>query len=696
MVTTRDRVRTPRARRSIPLAAVLCLAAFTVPALARAAAGALEASITPKVVDDGDTVRLTLRFRGDAPAARPDLSPLQRDFEVLGSQQSQRVSIVDGEVDATRELEILLSPKRAGDIEIPALQAGDLATEPLRLTVRDAGAGNAPASPSTASGTGSAHVSSASGGGGARTSADVAARVARNGEMPGLFVDAQVDQAKPFVQGEVRYTVRVYDALGIREGALSEPAAEGVRIEARGDTRTYADVVGGRRYTVHEREFAAFPQSSGEVVIPPVVLQARVADEPGRGRRSAFEDMLGDMMGDDAEVAQLFAQMQRGLGGSILDRMMGSGREVRVRSNPVTLDVQGRPAEAAGGWFLPATSVTLTQTWSPTQPTFRVGDSVKRTITLRADGASATQLPEIAPGDASGVKQYAAKPETRTTASGAELVQSFDVLPTTAGTITLPRVEVPWWDNASNTQRTAVLPEATIEILPAAGDTASQAAQAPAPASAARAAAAAQTKSASTSSSAAPAAHSTGAQPSTAPAEPSEATASVPRKGGTFLSSHPATSAGAAAALLALLGTTAWLVTRRRRDAQLPTTATGGHGAGSATGSGARVPARALVDGVHQACAANDARAVRSALVAWGRAAWSDAATATAVARRTGDAAFVRAVKSLDDSLYAPQAAAFDGAAFRRAFDAARRASTGGGADTPDVLPALYPESRLA
>ena len=105
-----------------------------------------------------------------------------------------------------------------------------------------------------------------------------------------------------------------------------------------------------------------------------------------------------------------------------------------------------------------------------------------------------------------------------------------------------------------------------------------------------------------------------------------------------------------------------------------------------------------MVDAVHQACAANDPRAVRDALVAWGRAAWSDAppASATMAARRTGDDAFVRAVKTLDDSLYAPQAAAFDGAAFRRAFDAARRAVSRGDAGAPDVLPALYPESRLA
>ena len=679
MVTTRHRLRTRRARRIAPLAAALCLSSVLPVGAALAAAGSFEASVTPKVVDEGDPVRLTLRFGGDAPAAPPDLSPLEKDFEVLGSQQSQRVSIVNGDVEQTRELEILLSPKHGGEIEIPALRAGDLATAPLYLTVRDGSAGNAqgaPGAPSAASGAGSAPASG-----------DVAARVARNGEMPGLFVDAQVDQAKPFVQGEVRYTVRVYDALGIREGALTEPSAKGVRIEPRGDTRTWEDVVGGRRYMVHEREFAAFPQTSGHVVIPPVVLQARIPDEDGRARRSPFDDMFED----DPAMAAMLAQMRQGFGGSIIDRMMGSDREVRVRSNPVTLDVQGRPGEAAQGWFLPATSVTLTQSWSPAHPAFRVGESVKRTITLRADGASATQLPEIASGEADGVKQYAAKPETRATANGAELVQSFDVLPTAAGTITLPRVEVPWWDTASNSQRTAVLPEETIEILPAGDDAARQTAQAPAQGASA--------------ASAAPRAKPAGATTSTgAPTHASDAKQPTATSGavGTFVSSHPAASAGAAAALIALLGTTTWLVARRRGDARVRVTATARHATESAArasvAAGVRVPARALVDGVHQACAANDARAVRDAIVAWGRAAWSDApsASAAAIARRIGDPAFDRAVKSLDDNLYAPQAAAFDGAAFRRAFDSARRATTSGAADAPEVLPALYPESRLA
>jgi hypothetical protein len=335
--------------------------------------------------------------------------------------------------------------------------------------------------------------------------------------------------------------------------------------------------------------------------------------------------------------------------------------------------------------------VTLTQSWSPARPSFRVGETVTRTITLHADGASESQLPTLAAGDVAGVKQYAAKPATRTVPGGAELVQSFDVLASSAGTITLPRVEVPWWDTASGTQRTAVLAEETIEVRPAAGATAAQTANAPATAMQPNGAAHTTTSSAAGSASA----QRGSAESSKASAGANGAQADEVSGVASLATAHRGTLIAAAATLLALLGGAAWTF-RRRRSATSDSTA---HGATSGIAAGsARVSARALVDDVQRACAANDPRAVRTALLAWGRATWSDAppVNAAAVARRLGDEALLRAVKSLDDSLYAPQTVAFDGAAFRRAFDGARRAGTRSGDDTTAVLPALYPESRLA
>ena len=620
----------PRGRIAA-LAAAVVLAATS----HASAATTLDARLDHDVVRAGDTVRLTLRYRGDEEPQRPDLRPLASDFEILGTENSQSVTVRNGRAEATRELGVVLGPKHSGAITIPALQAGDLSTEPLRLTVLDAATSRAP-----------------------QGSAAGAATQARTGDGADLFVEARVDQTKPFVQGEVHYTVRIYDGVGIHEGALTEPTAPGVRIEPVGDTRTSEEVVNGRRYVVHEREYTLFPQTAGEITVPPVVLEARVPDEPQRGRggrRSALDDMFGD----DDVAAEMLAQMRAGgfggFGSSLIDRMMSPGREVRVRSNPVTLSVQGRPADAASGWFLPASNVQLTQGWQPAAPTFRVGEAVRRTITLRADGASAQQLPRLESADVDGVKQYAGQAEQRTIpqADGvaAELVQTFDVLPSRAGTFTLPQIDVAWWDVAAKTQRIASLPAQTIEVLPAPGS-----ATAPAPAAAAPAAAQSAKAGASggpqhaTAAPVAAAAAATGR--SAAPAGDADR-AHAPLA---TLRAHPELAAGGVLCLI-LLGAAGWWGVRRLRRGAATA-------APDAARTAARVPARSLVDALHQACTANDARAVRDALLAWGRATWSDTppANVSAIARRLAHPALTQAVKQLDDSLYAPRAAGFDGA----------------------------------
>jgi hypothetical protein len=640
MVTMRNRFES---------ACVVALAAALVLAAGRAhAAGTLAATLDHDVVRAGDTVRLTLHLDGDGPAAEPDLAPLAADFDVLGTQQSQRITVQNGRTESSREIGIELSPKHAGSLTIPPLHAGAETTAPLTLTVLDA----------------SASTSAAPG-------ASAAAAHVRRGDAPGLFVEATVDKTRPFVQGEVHYTVRVYDGVGMREGTLTEPSAPGIRVEQVGDTRTSEQVVNGRRYVVHEREYTLFPQTSGAITVPPLVLEARVPDAPAQAQgsaRSPFDDLFGDDAFGDDLAARMLAQMRAsGFGSSLLDRMMSPGREVRVRSNPVTLTVQGRPAGAGDGWFLPASAVQLTQSWDPAQPTFRVGETVHRTIELRADGASAEQLPKLVVPEVDGVKQYAGTPEQRTIpqAGGvsAELVQTFDLLPSRAGRFTLPQIDVAWWDVAAQQQRTATLPAETIAPAPAPA-----AAPAPAPASARPS-----------------------AQPATANgAAPAAETA---RRGGPLdgVLAHPVAASAGGVFLLALLLAATWWAARRGR----PLAATA---ALDASRTAARVPARALVDALHQACTANDARAVRAALLAWGRATWPDAppTSAGAVARRLAHPGLTQAVKALDDTLYAPRAAGFDGSALWRAFAAARKDASGDAGPAPEPLPALYPSSRMA
>jgi len=72
-------------------------AAVVLSSTSRASAAAtLDASLDHDVVRAGDTVRLTLRYRGDEEPQRPDLRPLASDFEILGTENSQSVTVRNG------------------------------------------------------------------------------------------------------------------------------------------------------------------------------------------------------------------------------------------------------------------------------------------------------------------------------------------------------------------------------------------------------------------------------------------------------------------------------------------------------------------------------------------------------------------------------------------------------------------------
>jgi len=577
------------------------------------AASRLEASVDHDVLHPGETVELRLRHSGDAPSAAPDLSPLAAGFEVLDTSQSHRLSITNGARETSVDWTVTLAPRSTGALTIPAITVGDTTSQPIALRVVEPSA------------------------------SDAATR------KPELFLEASVDEAAPFVQGEVRYTVRIYDAAGIREGALTAPSADRLGVRALGEGRAYDEMIGGRRYRVHEREYALVPQASGALVVPPVTLDATLPDTGG-ARRGALRGSLFDrLLGDD----------------DFFDTFFERGRPVRVRSNPVTLTVQARPEAAGDGWFLPARAVQLTREWSTTPPTFRVGEPIDQTIVVQALGASAEQLPALEVPAADGVKQYADAPETRTIPTGggtvAERRQRYSLIPDKPGTLTLPAVEVRWWDVDAKEVRTATLAAETVQVLPAAGT--SIAATEPTP----------------TSNPAA-------SEPTTADATTSGA-ASKALTGGVEAGETAATTSVVrplAATLVGLaLAALAWLAARRRR----------------ATSKAPPSSARDLLADVERACRAGDARATRAALLAWAAQRWSDAppATTSEIARRLVAPALADALAELDRSLYGRATTTWTGATLSDALRAAVRARRDQRARaSTDVLPSLYPRERAA
>ena len=404
------------------LAAAMLAIALT--GIASADSG-LRASVDRSRAGPGEVVTLTLESEGRGVPDVPDLAPLASDFEVLGTSTGSETRIVNGVRTDTSRWIVTLAPKASGRLVIPALKLGPSTSEPIALEVSDTAIGGA--------------------------SDDLVSA--------GVALRLDVEPGTRHVQERIPLTLVVADALGLRDARLVEPSGDDFSLTHVGEDRSRV-IAGedGQEVTLTERRYVLEPRRSGSLTVPPMTLEARVPDPSGR--RSPF---AGSPMSERFGAA---------FGGSLFDDLFDPGRRVAVRSEPLTIDVLARP-EGTSGWFLPAAQVALVDDWTNAPPTLRVGEAATRTIRLIAHGAASEQLPELAFGDVDGARLYVDRTRDGTidTPDGPAAVREIDisVVPTRAGSLTLPSVDVTWWDTAADDERVATLAARTLEVLPADG-----------------------------------------------------------------------------------------------------------------------------------------------------------------------------------------------------------------------------------
>lgn len=366
----------------------------------------------------GETVTLNVEADGSM-GGQPDFSALAQDFSVQGTQSSQQISIVNGARSAKTLWAVGLEPKHEGPITIAPIAVGQAQTAAIRLNVLPA-------------------TSAAQQAGG------------------DLFLEATAQPLDPYVQQQVRYTVKLYYAFDLTDGNLGEPKADGLATQRIGQDKQYIATVGTRRYHVLERHYALTPERSGAIEIPALAFRGSVLDASDP---SAF---------------------------------FGRGRSVSARSDALHLEVKPKPASWTQATWLPAASLTLQDQGDlPTE--VHVGEPVTRTVRMQAQGLGYEQLPELQLAAPEGAEIYPDKADTRTRDDGewqyGERIRKFAFVPDRAGTLTVPGLSVTWWDTTHDRQETAELPARTVKVLPATGSparaaTATGGATAPMPANA--------------------------------------------------------------------------------------------------------------------------------------------------------------------------------------------------------------------
>jgi hypothetical protein len=140
----------------------------------------------------------------------------------------------------------------------------------------------------------------------------------------------------------------------------------------------------------------------------------------------------------------------------------------RLRSEAQTINVKPKPANYVGDHWLPAKKMAISESWSDGFPEFVQGEPITRSITLMADGLTASQLPTLVMDYPRNINQYPESPKVDEQKSNQGIltnsVQTQALLVTQAGEYILPAINIAWWNTTTNQEEAIQLPERKIVV----------------------------------------------------------------------------------------------------------------------------------------------------------------------------------------------------------------------------------------
>ncbi|OED84782.1 BatD family protein [Vibrio breoganii] len=217
---------------------------------------------------------------------------------------------------------------------------------------------------------------------------------------------------------DARIIVKV-DPRRLQNPNLTQPLAPGLKIEPLSEPKQYQAVLDGVEVLIIDQEFRVTASSSGDFSIKVPTLTGVV--RYGNSRT-----------------------------GTRIITLDGKSPQVALKVLPV-------PESYQGAW-LPTSQLDLTQSWqlnnnqqlSGDSVVIDEGDSLTRTITLKAMGLGASQLPDLTITNPDSFRVYSEKPSFANNDDGSVTMTTKQVLiAKQSGEFSLPTVPVQWWDSVN-------------------------------------------------------------------------------------------------------------------------------------------------------------------------------------------------------------------------------------------------------
>jgi hypothetical protein len=368
----------------------------------------VEAILSQQTTSMDQPVQLRLQIEGDQDLS-PDLSVLEKDFEIISRSSQQSVSIINGKMSAQRSLSLTLLPKHTGTLSVPPIPVGNETTNPLTLKVTEL------------------------------PQDDVQQRQKQ------AWIELSLNKDSAYLEEEVLLTLKLYQAPGIRGETLEPPEASSDDTEMHliNEDR-YTSEKEATEYRVLERVYALFPRQTGTLTLSGAKF---------RGHSGGSRDPLFSLFSNS------FTPRQQ------------TERIIRNESNSVSLEILPIPDAFTGKHWLPAKNLQIVETGIDNNAAaLLAGKPITRRVMVIADGLMSNHLPAVEQQMPSGIKLYPESPhlDEKPSRSGisSSLQQNLTLIATDAGSYTLPALEIPWWNTETRQQEIARLPAREISFMP--------------------------------------------------------------------------------------------------------------------------------------------------------------------------------------------------------------------------------------
>lgn len=371
-------------------------------------------SVDKKKISLNETIVLDFKLDDTYQKEEIDFSPIISDFRIISEMTSISVTTANGSKSSRTQWILAVKPKKTGNLNIPEISLktkdGLLTTASLPIEVTQS----------------KVQISEGKG------DFDVA-------------IESSIDESKIYQYQTFLYTIKLYTTKNLQTVEMPSFDIENAILKANGQ-RSYNRIHNGQDAVVIEYSYIIIPIKDGLLKIPELEVSGSFSELKGNGFAGIIQN--------------IFNQNQVAYNQKI--------EEFLVKTKPLEISIL--PPEKDFNPWIPAKDLFVNEKIS--EGDYFVGQPITRVIKINTNGLLGKQIPEIkheSSNDDYTIYQETPQIEDKTTNNQirGSRTEIHTIMPKKSGEITIPAINIKWWDTKNSMARNINISERVLNILPA-------------------------------------------------------------------------------------------------------------------------------------------------------------------------------------------------------------------------------------